>query len=65
MATSWSEATNGRSGVTQPMRCHSPTYQGFEVSFHRALDSTMKTGAQEMVRPAHIIHGCQRGTRAA
>src|SRR5215831_1029703 len=44
---------NGRSCVFQPMRPHSRTYQGFCVSFHRELISTMKTGAMETIRPVH------------
>src|SRR5215470_14461113 len=47
---------NGRSGVFQPMRPHSRTYQGFCVSFHRELISTMKTGAMETIRPVHTNH---------
>src|SRR5262249_57089022 len=44
-------------GVFQPIRPHSCTYQGFNVSFHRALISTMSTGATETMRPVHTNHG--------
>src|SRR5690349_13792979 len=51
---------NGRSGVFQPMRPHSRTYQGFWVSFQRELISTMRTGAMETIRPVHTNHGFDR-----
>src|SRR6476646_770657 len=47
---------NGRSGVFQPIRPHSRTYQGFEVSFHRELISTIRTGAIETIRTVHTNH---------
>src|SRR5262249_41808429 len=60
IAPSWSEAMNGRSGVFHPIRPHSRTYQGFDVSFHRELISTMRTGAMETMRPAHTSHRFDR-----
>jgi hypothetical protein len=42
------------------MRCHSPTYQAFDVSFHLALEPTTQTGAAETIQPAHTSHRSNR-----
>src|SRR5215471_5592189 len=60
IAPSWSEAMNGRSGVFQPIRPHSRTYQGFDVSFHRELIRTMRTGRTDTIRPVHTNQVCDR-----
>src|SRR5574342_21158 len=60
IAPSWSEAMNGRSGAFHPIRPHSCTYQGFDVSFHRELISMMRTGATETMRPVHTNQGRDR-----
>src|SRR5688500_8141086 len=59
IAVSCSDAMTGSADVAQPIRVHSWTYQGSNVSFQRALIRTIRTGATETTRPAQTVH-CSR-----
>jgi hypothetical protein len=59
---SWTIAMRGNMLGSQPMRPHSFTYQGSNVSFHRALISNIETAASEK---SHPIHGSHRFSSVA
>ena len=51
-------AIRGSMFGSQPIRPHSFTYQGSNVSFHRALMSRMETAPSEKSQPkSHLIWG--------